>query len=1226
MKESGYRRNDQQTAVKRRRDLVMRMQQARELIDDEEQEQQEPQKEWIMPELDTEEPGNTHEQETNVVDPAVQAHLQKEFDVYADHKMEMIDKGEDIIPADQKKDLTKDEKKERFLNKKNLFQKRMTGRKHTFWGTKKYNRLLDKWFPDYGPVIAHKVSSIKNEIDKSVTETNERIAEIISRLREAIGVADTDTAKALQLIGEADKCLLKASEQKQKAGATLEEYGKDKRGEYMTRYDAVLLRYKSLIAVLTSNVDAIRQDKSRFENVIARLSDQQDLLNKFEAEVAGTSDVLILADMQKNEFAGLISNADKIILELNNTGRTTAAVDEIQTQEELKTGENEIGTLDAEVEDIRQKEMLRREEERRKKEEAERLRKAEADRLKREADAKKKKDADAGNVPSVFIKKTDILITAPGNGPKTQGADILKSRKGKDYTRETWSPTGVAKDAQTNIDESGFSAKDKAFFIQYKITCDSYLADFYKGKTGTNKLTGDMFVNAAKRIYIKYKDLSYIVPAEMVMVQGRTESGLGTKGANPYNNPFNVGETDKGRKPWVKDMTSPEIGIFFYMDLLANDYLSNKTADQLLESYVNEKGSRYASSPRYEMHLKAGMGQVGLVRDGKRPAVSVGKNYEKNDTSESAAFVRGMLSRLGYKQAKLGDAVEAFQSERMYPPLTAAQQRRVDNMNAGDRHNFEEGEAKGIDGSANPKANTVGLLYYLTYMGNTVTDFSGKGTVVTVKTGTNKVRELYDKYKKDEDMVALGKALIPYCKYFAEDVLQVFDDLGWNTEDNLAYVLAVKSTDIILSNFDAKLLKRMKEDLDPANNMFSVELKKIQWERVKKAMTGSKPDVKPVENKKKDVQNVKRKTIAVNFSITGSVGAGGNNMAEDVKKIQDLLINFNYLKENDSEVNLVAQTVKDKPGTKLNDSQLTNTIAAIRQFQKYGATTGETLSVQDGKVDKSGGTITAMRELNRVDVNYRDQKYEEDIPNVLSASQWVSQFRYGYNFKDKEDNAEEKYVNFVKQETGLADPADLGSADESKIKTVKDEFAGKATWFDQKKTLAEHGLRMNQKARSYKPNYVCCWDAANTMLDFSGASDKGAGYKIQTYVADLVSYTVKDKKGKDVVKLKVENGKYTNQLPLGIKYIDSQLKAGKAVFVGVERGAAKTQNEHVTDHYIIIVGKHKDDKNNYYYNYFDPGTSNNGYDTTKNRLAIADDKNSVENSSYKLSQIRTNNE
>ncbi|WP_343748695.1 hypothetical protein [Fluviicola sp.] len=634
------------------------------------------------------------------VSPEEQEHLQKEFEIYSLHKMEMIEKGDSLDPFESKKTQTKEEKIQKFRKKTTRFLNRMEGHKKRFWGTEKYKRLLNKWFPDYDFVINHKVKLIKNTINDELLLNNQIINDVIITTKEAVLVADMDVTKTIQLLEVSEKHLVKANEQKEKAGNILAEYGKEYSRQYMERYDEVISSYKSLIGALHVNINGITEDKAGFIVITDELSAQQSLLNAFNTKITETSDVQLLIHLQETEFSALIAQSDKTVIKALNTGRKTEAVDEVATQKVLDSGEKKITVMGTEVEGIKQAEIKRREEERKRKEEEER-KKAEAEQRRLEEERNKSK--------------------SPALSNANKGKNELRSRGGTDYTKTLWSPSDAIRDSKMEIDESKIS--DKAFFEQYKKTSEAYLKEWYKQINATKKLlTSDMFVNAAKRIYLKYGDLSYIVPVELAMIQGRLESGLGTKGSNPYKNPYNVGETDKGAKPWVKDMTTPEEGIFFYMDLMAHDYLSAKTADQLLEkqgeTFENEQGSRYASAPRYEMELKAMMGQVGLVRDKKRPMASVGKGKGKSNTSASANFVQGMLTKLGYKQANLGDAITEFQKKEMYPPLTNYQKELVREMNDGDLESFNSKEKTGVDGVVDPRGNTVGLLYYMTYMEN----------------------------------------------------------------------------------------------------------------------------------------------------------------------------------------------------------------------------------------------------------------------------------------------------------------------------------------------------------------------------------------------------------------------------------------------------------------------------------------------------------------------------
>ena len=50
---------------------------------------------------------------------------------------------------------------------------------------------------------------------------------------------------------------------------------------------------------------------------------------------------------------------------------------------------------------------------------------------------------------------------------------------------------------------------------------------------------------------------------------------------------------------------NPNDSVIPYLELLANNYLQGKTVEDLLESYVDINGNRYASDKYYESKLKA---------------------------------------------------------------------------------------------------------------------------------------------------------------------------------------------------------------------------------------------------------------------------------------------------------------------------------------------------------------------------------------------------------------------------------------------------------------------------------------------------------------------------------------------------------------------------------------------------------------------------------------------
>lgn len=85
----------------------------------------------------------------------------------------------------------------------------------------------------------------------------------------------------------------------------------------------------------------------------------------------------------------------------------------------------------------------------------------------------------------------------------------------------------------------------------------------------------------------------------LLLSQAKVESCYGTKGRSlKTKSVFGVGAYDNGVNRYhykhVNDSIEP------YIILVKNDYLRNKSIDELLNHYVNYKGERYASNKRYE--------------------------------------------------------------------------------------------------------------------------------------------------------------------------------------------------------------------------------------------------------------------------------------------------------------------------------------------------------------------------------------------------------------------------------------------------------------------------------------------------------------------------------------------------------------------------------------------------------------------------------------------------
>ena len=133
-------------------------------------------------------------------------------------------------------------------------------------------------------------------------------------------------------------------------------------------------------------------------------------------------------------------------------------------------------------------------------------------------------------------------------------------------------------------------------YKMYSEICDVFI----KSKT-TNLLniTGDMLASSAKRTFEKRNKY---VPPELALGQLAAEGGIGNPDTNSLQlrtkNPFNVGNMDDGS---TIDHSSVQSGIDAYYNLIATDYIGKgKTAQDLINNFVNHEKSRYARSPNYE--------------------------------------------------------------------------------------------------------------------------------------------------------------------------------------------------------------------------------------------------------------------------------------------------------------------------------------------------------------------------------------------------------------------------------------------------------------------------------------------------------------------------------------------------------------------------------------------------------------------------------------------------
>lgn len=118
----------------------------------------------------------------------------------------------------------------------------------------------------------------------------------------------------------------------------------------------------------------------------------------------------------------------------------------------------------------------------------------------------------------------------------------------------------------------------------------------------SSKLDGEIVVD---------KCCEYNIDIAFVLAQGQIESHFGTTGtARKTNSVFNVGAYDgySAAKQRANGFgfSHPNESVEPYLILLTNNYLVNgKTINDLMVSYINYLGMRYASDTRYEYMLRS---------------------------------------------------------------------------------------------------------------------------------------------------------------------------------------------------------------------------------------------------------------------------------------------------------------------------------------------------------------------------------------------------------------------------------------------------------------------------------------------------------------------------------------------------------------------------------------------------------------------------------------------
>ena len=160
------------------------------------------------------------------------------------------------------------------------------------------------------------------------------------------------------------------------------------------------------------------------------------------------------------------------------------------------------------------------------------------------------------------------------------------------YTKRTDATLDKNSKFFTTVDLSTNSGIDK-----YAQICQAWI----NKRNPSSPIKGEMLAAGAAEAFKKY---GKYVPPQLALAQLTQEGGLSTdQNTRPIKtkNPFNVGNVDTGANVYNNDW---QAGINAYYNLIAKNYLSAKTADELVtQSFTNKDNQRYATPSNYEASI-----------------------------------------------------------------------------------------------------------------------------------------------------------------------------------------------------------------------------------------------------------------------------------------------------------------------------------------------------------------------------------------------------------------------------------------------------------------------------------------------------------------------------------------------------------------------------------------------------------------------------------------------
>jgi len=158
----------------------------------------------------------------------------------------------------------------------------------------------------------------------------------------------------------------------------------------------------------------------------------------------------------------------------------------------------------------------------------------------------------------------------------------------------------------------------------YSEICDKFIKTRPPNLLG---IKGDMLTQGAKNAFQRYRKY---IPPELALAQLAAEGGIGNKNPNSRpiktRNPFNVGNVDSGKNIQHDSVQS---GIDAYYNLIARNYLvKGKTANDLINNFVNKDNQRYASTGEYEIAINKIASQANRIAAPVYASLNKGKSTD----------------------------------------------------------------------------------------------------------------------------------------------------------------------------------------------------------------------------------------------------------------------------------------------------------------------------------------------------------------------------------------------------------------------------------------------------------------------------------------------------------------------------------------------------------------------------------------------------------------------